>query len=140
MKKRILRYLKHITATFLVLATIAVTVLLNIGASLHYGDHELMYIVDNEGPYVFYKNDSTLQVNYIKGHKKDGFYVDKKEYAINSEISSTSYFQIDSTSFDFKIKSDIKIPQTTYNDGNPIVAVSDIEGGYKSFRDFLINS
>jgi len=140
MKKRILRYLKHILSTIIVLGGFAVVFGLYHGASLHYADHPLMYNIGNDGPYVFYKNDSILNVNYVKGNKDDGFYVDKKEYSINSEISTTSYFQIDSTSFEFKIKSDIKIPKTTYDDGNPIVAVSDIEGGYKTFRDFLINS
>lgn len=140
MKKRIVRYLQHIVSTLLILAVIAVLFGLYHGASLHYADHPLKYNIGNEGPYVFYKNDSTLNVNYVKGNKKDGFYVDKKEYSVNSEISTTSYFQIDSTSFEFKIKSDIKIPKTTYNDENPIVAISDIEGGYKAFRDFLINS
>jgi hypothetical protein len=140
MKKRILRYLKHILSTIIVLGGFAVVFGIYHGASLHYADHPLMYNIGNEGPYVFYKNDSLLNVNYVKGNKDDGFFVDKKEYSINSEISTTSYFQIDSTSFDFKIKSDIKIPKTTYNDGNPIVAVSDIEGGYKTFRNFLINS
>lgn len=110
------------------------------GANLHYGDHLLMYKIDSEGPYVFYKNDSTLNVKYIKGNREDGFYVDKKEYSVNSEIIVKSYFQIDSTSFDFNIISDIKTSKTTYNDGNPIMAISDIEGGYKVFRDFLINS
>ena len=99
-----------------------------------------MYTIDNDGPYVFYKNDSIINVNYIKGSKTDGFYVDSKEYAINSKVLATSYFQIDSSSFDFKIKSDIEIPKTTYNDENPIIAISDIEGGYKSFRDFLIQT
>ncbi|MGK0388582.1 MAG: hypothetical protein ACI94Y_001312 [Maribacter sp.] len=140
MKKRILRYLKHILSTIIVLGGFAVVFGLYHGASLHYADHPLMYKIGNEGPYVFYENDSILNVNYVKGNKEDGFYVDKKEYSINSEISASSYFQIDSTSFEFKIKSDIKIPKTTYDDGNPILAVSDIEGGYKTFRDFLINS
>ena len=140
MKKRIVRYLKHIVSTLLILAVMAVFFGLYHGASLHYGDHPLMYKIDNEGPYVFYKNDSILNVNYIKGNKEDGFYVDNKEYSVASEISTTSYFQIDSTSFDFKIKSDIQIPKTTYTDGNSIVVISDIEGGYKTFRDFLINS
>ena len=140
MKKRILRYLKHIVSTLLLLIAIAIPFGLYHGASLHYGDHPLMYTIDNDGPYVFYKNDSIINVNYVKGTKTDGFYVNKKEYPLSSEISISSYFQIDSSSFDFKIKSDIKIPKTTYNDGNPIVAISDIEGGYKSFRDFLINT
>lgn len=140
MKKRIVRYIKHSVFTLLILTTIVVLFGLYHGASLHYGDHPLMYNINNEGPYVFYKNDSIVSVNYVKGNKVDGFNVDKKEYPINSEISTSCYFQIDSTRFDFNIKSEIKIPKTTYNDGNPIVAISDIEGGYKTFRDFLINS
>lgn len=140
MKKRIGRYLKHFLLTTIVLGGLAVLFGLYHGASLHYADHPLMYNIGNEGPYVFYENDSILIVNYVKGNKDDGFYVDKKEYHINSETSITSYFQIDSTSFDFKINSTIQIPKTTYIDGNPIVAISDIEGGYKTFRDFLINN
>lgn len=140
MKKRILRYLKHLIVSILILGAMAVLFGLYHGANLHYGDHPLMYKIDNEGPYVFYKNDSTLNVKYIKGNREDGFYVDKKEYSVNSETIVKSYFQIDSTSFDFNIISDIKTSKTTYNDGNPIMAISDIEGGYKVFRDFLINS
>jgi hypothetical protein len=140
MKNRIVRYLKHILSTILILGSFAVVFGLYHGASLHYADHPLMYKIGNEGPYVFYKNDSILNINYVKGNKDDGFYVDRKEYAINSEVSITSYFQIDSTSFDFKIKPDIEVPKTTFNDGNPIIAVSDIEGSYIAFRDFLINT
>ena len=140
MKKRIFRYLKHLTVTFLIIGIMAVLFGLYHGANLHYGDHPLMYKIGDEGPYAFYKNDSILNVNYVKGNKNNGFYVDKKEYSVNSEITVKSYFQIDSTSFEFKINSDIKIPKTTYNDENPVIAISDIEGGYKSFRDFLINS
>jgi hypothetical protein len=110
------------------------------GASLHYADRPLMYKIDTEGPYIFYKNDSIVDVNYVKGNKNDGFYVHKKEYNIHSEISLNSYFQIDSTSFNFHIKTAIHIPKTTYQDGNTIVAISDIEGGYKKFRDLLINN
>lgn len=140
MKKRIFRYLKHIVGTFLILAVIAVLIGLSIGASANYGESPLMMYIDKEGPYVFYENDSTLSVNYIKGNKEDGFYVDKKEYAITSKIPATCHFQIDSTNFEFTINVDIKTPKTSYNDNNPILAISDIEGGYKTFRDFLINS
>lgn len=140
MKKRIIRYFKHLLLTLIVLGAVLIPFGLYHGASLHYSDHPLIYNIENEGPYVFYKNDSILNVNYIKGNKTDGFYVDRKDYAINSEVSITSYFQIDSTSFNFNLRSNFKSPKTTYNDGNQIVAVSDIEGGYKTFRDFLINS
>ncbi len=140
MKKRIIRYLKHILSTVLLLAIIAVLFGLYHGASLHYGDNPLMYHLDNEGPYVFYKNDSTYSVHYVKGNQEEGFYLENEEYPLTSEVKATCYFPLDSTHFDFKIKSHIETPQSHYNDTNPIIAISDIEGGYKTFRDFLINS
>ena len=140
MKKRIFRYIKHQFVTIIVLGAILIPFGLYHGASLHYSDHPLIYNIEDDGPYVFYKNDSVLNLNYIKGTKKEGFYVDTKEYAIHSEIKATSYFQIDSSSFDIHIKSEFKSPKATYNDGFPIIAISDIEGSYKAFRDFLINS
>jgi hypothetical protein len=140
MKKRILIYLINIGATIFILGTAAILFGLYHGAGLHYADHPLMYKIDNEGPYVFYKNDSTLSVNYIRGNKANGFVVQKKEQATTSKNATKCYFQIDSSSFDFTINQNIKTPKTTYNDGNITIAISDIEGGYKSFRDFLINS
>ncbi|WP_282042737.1 metallophosphoesterase [Winogradskyella flava] len=140
MKKRIIRYLKHILSTILILGLLAILFGLYHGASLHYGDDPLMFNLDNEGPYAFYKNDSIYNVNYVKGNQESGFYIENKEYTINSEASANCYFQLDSTSFDFKIKPNIEVPKSIYNDENPIIAISDIEGGYKTFRDFLINS
>ncbi len=140
MKKRIFRYLKHIASTILALGIMAIFFGLYHGASLHYGDLPSKYKIDNEGPYVFYENDSVLSVTHIKGNRKEGFYIDRKEHAITSEIETTCSFQIDDTSFDFTLELDIEPPKTKYDDGNPIMAISDIEGGYGTFRDFLINS
>jgi hypothetical protein len=53
MKKRILRYLKHLIATILIIGTAGVLFGLYHGASLHYGDNPSMYKLGNEGPYVF---------------------------------------------------------------------------------------
>ena len=69
MKKRIVRYLKHILSTIIVLGGFAVVFGLYHGAALHYGDSPLIYKMNNEGPYVFYKNDSILNVNFVKGNK-----------------------------------------------------------------------
>lgn len=140
MKKRIFRYVKHIGVTILLLGTIGVLFGLYHGASLHYGDNSEMLNWDKDGPYVFYKNDSTLNVNYIRGNQDDGFFLDQKDYSVNSKISGVSYFPIDSTSFDFSIKTNFKNPPSTYNDDNKILAISDIESGFKTFRDFLIQS
>ena len=140
MKKRIFRYLKHAILTIIALGGIAISFGLYHGASAHYGDSPLRLDWDKDGPYVFYTKDSILNVNYIKGNKDDGFYVDQKKYPIDVLIPATCYFSRDSSSFDFLIKADIKTPNTTYNDNNAILAISDIESGYKAFRDFLINS
>jgi hypothetical protein len=140
MKNRILRYVKHILSTLVIIGAMGVFFGVYNGASLHYGDHPLMYKIGNEGPYVFYKNDSTLHVQYIKGSKKEGFYLDTSEYPVDAEIAASCYFQIDSTRFDFNINAAFKIPKSSYTDRQPIIAISDMEGGYKSFRDFLIHS
>jgi hypothetical protein len=140
MKKRILRYLKHVSLTFFVLAGIAILFGLYHGASASYGHNKLRIASDGDGPYAFYKNDSVLNVNYIKGNKKDGFYLDQKEYNSNESILANCFFALDSTSFDFTLKTDFETPKTVYNDNNKVLAISDIESGYKTFRDFLISS
>ena len=99
--------------TILVLGAIGVLFGLYHGAGLHYGDNPLMMDWDKEGPYIFYKSDSMLQVNYIKGNKDDGFYLVQKNYPL------------DSSSFDFSIKTDFETPMSTCNDNNKILAISD---------------
>ena len=140
MKKRVLRYLKHVFLTFFVLAIIAILFGLYHGASASYAHNPLRLAFDGEGPYAFYKNDTTLHVNYIKGNKEDGFYLDQKEYITNSSIPASCFFPLDSTGFNFTLKTDFEIPKTIYSDNNKILAISDIESGYKTFRDFLVNN
>lgn len=140
MRKRIFRYLKHIFLTILILGVGAILFGLYHGASLHYADNPMMMEWDNDGPYAFYENDSILTVNYIRGNQDDGFYLDQKEYSINLEIPAFCYFPLDSTRFEFSIKTEFESPNSIYNDDNAILAISDIESGYKTFRDFLINS
>jgi len=140
MKKRILRYLKHILGTIIVLLIVGVITLVSLNGTFDFGDNQLKLNLENEGPYVFYETDSTLNVNYIKGNKTDGFYLDQKEYAINEEIAASCYFPLDGSTFNFTLHSNFEIPNSTYSDNEPILAVSDIESGYKAFRDFLIYS
>lgn len=140
MKKQIVRYLKHIFLTILFLALGAIAFGLYHGASLHYGDHPSRWIVDKEGPYIFHENDTTLSVNYLRGNKNDGFYTDTKNYNYNEPIPGSCYFPLEDTSFNFTIDTTLETPQTIYKDGNPILAISDIESGYKTFRDFLMQN
>jgi len=140
MRKRILRYLKHVVLTFAVLGTVCVIIGLYIGAVVHYGDNPLMMKLDKEGPYVFYKNCSILTINYIHGDKNTGFYVDQKDHPFELPVEATCHFPLDSSEFDFTIDTSFKTPNTTYKDGHPILAISDIESGYLAFRNFLINN
>ncbi len=138
MKKRILRYFKHLLGTVLFLLIVGVIVLLCINGTLNYGHNDLRYHLENEGPYVFYENDSTLNINYVKGNKGDGFYVDSKNYPTDKDITLDCHFPLESSSFSFVLNSTFKTPKAVYNDGNKILAISDIESGYRTFRDFLI--
>ncbi|WP_281233830.1 metallophosphoesterase [Flavobacterium gelatinilyticum] len=138
MKKRILRYVKHISITFVILAAMAISFGLYHGASFRYAENPEMMNWDKDGPYIFNKNDSVLSVNYIRGNQDDGFYLDQKEYASNSKIPAYCYFPLDSTRFEFYLDNTIIIPRNTYDDKAKILAISDIESGFRTFRDFLI--
>lgn len=138
MKKRILRYLKHLLFTLLVLIIIAFGIIVSLGGAVHYGDNPLMRNLDGEGPYVFYQADSTLTINYLRGNKDAGFLLEQQAYSIDSVISATCYFALDSSTFSFEINPHIATPPVIYQDDQPVLAMSDIESGYKTLRDFLL--
>lgn len=140
MKKRIYKYLIQTLVTLLFLVTCVIVFGLYHGASMHYGDDPKMMDWNHDGPYVFYKNDSTLNLNYIRGNQDEGFYLDQTEYAVSSKIPAFCHFPLDSTTFEFNINTELKRPVNTHNDDGKILAISDIESGYKTFRDFLINN
>lgn len=138
MKKRIFRYVKHIIITFVALGVIVVSFGLYHGASFRYSENPEMMNWDKDGPYVFNKNDSILTVNHIRGNQDDGFYLDQKDYTLDAKIPTYCYFPLDSTRFEFTVSNNIEIPKTTYDGNAKILAISDIESGFKTFRDFLI--
>ncbi|MEH0154639.1 metallophosphoesterase [Limibacter armeniacum] len=140
MKTKVLRYLKHIFLTLLVLGTVTIMVGLQMGAAVNYGDDPARMHLDKEGPYIFFEADSLISVNYIKGNKEAGFYVNRNDYETHAIMEATCFFPLDSSYFNFSVKAEIKIPAAVYNDHEPIIALSDIEGGYKTFRDFLIHN
>ncbi len=138
MKKRIFRYVKHIIITVVVLGFIVVSFGLYHGASFRYSENSEMMNWDKDGPYVFNKNDSILTVNHIRGNQDDGFYLDQKDYTLDSKIPAYCYFPLDSTRFEFTISNNIEIPKNTYDDNSKILVISDIESGFKTFRDYMI--
>jgi hypothetical protein len=129
--------LKHFFVTFSILFLLVVTFGIYHGAEAHFNEDRLAYKLDKEGPHIFFE-DNTMVVNYVRGRKLEGFYNDQTIYPINSNISAKAYFTLEGQDIDFEISPNIETPASTYDDNNPILAISDIESGYKTFRDFLI--
>ncbi len=140
MKKRIFRYVKHVFVTLTVLILVGSGIIIAMNGTLNYNQNSLRYNLEEEGPYIFYKNDSLVSVEYVKGNKNDGFYVDRKTYDTKAKEELTCFFPLDSSRFSFDLQTAFETPKSIYNDGNKILAISDIESGYKTFRDFLIQN
>jgi len=138
--KKILKYTKRAFFVILVITAILVYIGYSIGARVHYDDNPLAKNWDNEGPYIFFESDNKLSISYLKGNLNEGYYLEKDEYLIDSLNTATSYYPLDKTRFNFEIRTKFKTPRSTYDDSNKILAISDIESNYKTFRDFLINS
>ena len=138
MRQRILRYFKHLTLTLLGLLTIGLLVIVALHGSVEYGNDPLRHKLDGDGPYVFYPNDSTLQINYLRGNREDGFFLDRTLHRTCAPPPLSSYFAADGSSFRFRLDTTVEKPPAAYADGEPIFAVSDIESGYRTFRDLLI--
>ena len=140
MKKSIWRYFKHLLATVISILFVGIIVIVLLHGSIDYGQNPAKVNLDREGPYVFYETDSLLTINHINGNKIDGFTVDKKTFHIDEDMPAKCFFPLDNSTFAFNINTKIRIPPSIYDDGQPIMALSDIESGYKTFRDFLINN
>ncbi|UAB83522.1 metallophosphoesterase [Zunongwangia sp. SCSIO 43204] len=140
MKTKILRYFKHLGLTILVLLLILIPVGISEGAQVSYGHDSTSLNFDGEGPYAFYKNDSLVTVKYIRGNKDDGFAIDEKDFSVNQPIPAEVYFPLDQMKFNFTIPTAFETPRSIYWDNKNILAISDIESGFKTFRDFLIKN
>ncbi|MEL7223160.1 MAG: metallophosphoesterase [Bacteroidota bacterium] len=131
-------YFKHLLLTLIILIPTLIAIGLYHGASAHYGDNPLAMDWEQDGPYLFYTSDSLVSVNYVRGNGEDGFTVETHEYPQDSSFTLTSYFALDSSNFTFPIDHHFQVPSVVYEDNAPILAISDIESGYRTFRDFLI--
>ncbi|WP_417446500.1 metallophosphoesterase [Kangiella sp.] len=135
--KTIGTYILHFLIVSLVLLLIAVVFGISQHASLNYGTDSSANKVAGEGPFIFYSN-SQLESNYIRGSRESGFSVEKQAYAPEQVIPATVTYNGDQSSFDFDIHPAIITPKAVYDDQQSILALSDLEGNFQAFRDFLI--
>lgn len=129
--------LKHFFVTFFLLFIAIVTFGIYHGAEAHFNESRLAYKLGGEGPHVFYQEDK-INVTYVEGNSESGFKATEQIYTSYENIDAKVYFPLEESHFDVTINPKIDIPAAQYEDNEPIIAISDIEGNFKTFRDFLI--
>lgn len=140
MKRRMIRYFKHIFGTLLVLLLIGLSFLVYENGSIGYAQNPKRFDLDKDGPYIFSTQDSLWEVQYIRGNRQDGFFTDTNYYPKSDTIPLRTHFALDGSEFEFELHSNFQIPPSIYEDTAPIFAISDIESGYQAFRDMLIQN
>ncbi|MCK0068520.1 metallophosphoesterase [Kordiimonas laminariae] len=133
----ILTNLKHFFITATLLLVTLITAAVAFGVDIDMGDNDLAYKLGGEGPHVFYEGDN-IAAHYIKGGGKEGFYIEKEYMAPDGQLDAEVYFPLEDSTFNLTITPHVETPKAVYNDGEPIVAISDVESNFKTFRDFLI--
>lgn len=137
--KTVFTYFWHFLVVLLAFAVVAVGVGVWQGADFYYGDSVTAYSVGDEGPHVFQRGDQWV-VQTLRGHRDGGFWVEERRHALTETFPLEVAFPLDNSRFAVQASAEFAAPPTRTQDGQPILAISDIEGNYKAFRDFLINA
>lgn len=132
----ILTNLKHFGFTFALLLIGLVTFGMVIGADAHLFENRLAYQLAGE-THVFLV-DGRPVAHIVQGDNERGFSVDTIAFSDGDEMALSIPFPADSSAFRVRIASDIATPPAVYTDGEPIIALSDIESGFGAFRSFLV--
>lgn len=135
-------YFKHLLVTFIVISILGILYLILFGFSLTYNGNKLAISLKNEGPHVFHLSDSTVSVNYIEERSDNSLSVKSSIQAIDTMGFLQCYYPLDSSFFNFRLhRVDLhEEDEVEYTTSEKIIAISDIEGNFRAFRDFLINN
>ena len=131
-----LTQLKRFAVSTLVLIAGLVVFGLFIGADAHLFEDRLAYQLDGE-VHVFHANGRRV-AHTLRGSNDSGFHVDTVLLSDEGEPRIRVGFPADSSHFDVTIFPEAPVPASVYDDGAPIVAISDIESGFAAFRQFLV--
>ena len=130
-------YVKHFLVVALILLLIGFAILTSHNGSISLGVDEMAFKVGDEGPHIFLK-DGQREALYIRGSEEQGFYTERFSSSTHEVVELPVYVHADGSEFTIEISNDISSPPVVYDDTQDIIAVSDLEGKYKAFRDFLI--
>ncbi len=137
--KTLLTFAWHFLVVLMVLAVVGAGFGLWQGASFHYGHSEEASKSGGEGPHVF-AGDGQWVSQTIRGDGTQGFWVEEKRHALADDFELDVAVPTDNSRFVVRVTPAVTTPPVRYQDGRPILAISDIEGNYGTFRDFLINA
>ena len=129
----------HFLVVLLVLALPTIGFGLWQGASLYYGESDTAYQAADEGPHIFQHGDHWL-AQTLRGDREQGFWRDEQQHALTDSVPLDVVFPLDNSRFTVSATAEFVTPAIDYRDGQPIVAISDIEGNFHTFRQFLINA
>lgn len=140
--KKLWTWIWHFMAVGLALASLAAAVGIWHGADVHLGDNMTAYKVGDEGPHVFLEGDRWVQKT-LRGSRDEGFHVEEESHPRHGPFAIDVLFPLDNSRFTVHVEppepaAGFVSPPVRYQDGAPVLAVSDIEGNYKTFRDLLI--
>ena len=139
-KRRLIKFAQRTFLVILILIPALLYIGYSLGARLHYSDNPLALNWDNEGPYVFLEEDDALSIEYIKTNTDGGHYSERTKHPIDTPTAATCHYPLDATIFEFAIRTEFDSPRSVYDDGNKILAISDIESNYGALRDFLVDA
>jgi len=143
--KIIWMYLKHFCVTSALLLALALGLAVMFSVDVDYGDDRRAYKVGGEGPHVFMAGDQ-MQLNFIRGDGESGFYLEQQSQPVTATVQTQVYFPLEDNQFALTINGSSPDrrpdgsfipPPVRYQDGEAILAISDIESAYKTLRDFL---
>jgi len=137
--KTALTFVWHFLVVLLLLALVAVGIGLWQGADLYYAENEVAYRAGDEGPHVFREGDHWV-AQTTRGDGKRGFRVEQHRHALAEPFRVEVRVPLDGSRFGLVAHPHFVTPPVRYRDERPILAISDIEGNYLAFRDFLIRS
>jgi len=138
MGRLILHNLKHFFITFFILLACLIMLGIHIGAEAKLAKDPLAYKLDGEGPHIFFQGGQLL-VQTLRGNQDEGYHIEQMVSDDQQTVTSEVYFALEDLSFTVEINPTVETPPVSYQDDQPIIAISDIESNFKAFRDFLLS-
>ena len=78
-----------------------------------------------------------IEVLYVRGDRESGFSVEQTFFPDHEQIETEVYFPLDQSRFKVTVTASYETPPVRYQDQQPVLALSDLEGNFQAFRDFL---